>query len=377
MMNRFLEYLGRVWEWTRGLYRVLSLIRFNIVLGIICSFALYTSQGQDVLRALVEVEGWYLNGIPTFCFLLFTASFGWTAWYSAKVMFLFRFPIEMEQKASFQRVSLEAIKRHVTRGLGPVIMFMVSGSLIKAALSYDSISEITSLQLLGMAVICFGSSVLVLYIVYFRGERLNVNKWDKPENQGLTSFKDLPKVPRRWFFVASSASLIALPLFAYNSGIIGPLIGTAGILMLWATTLVSIGGALVYIGNQYRVPIIGVIVALAVLFSSFNDNHRVRQITDMRPYQIQQSEWFEYPKAIFNKLAAWTEVRTRAISPSHEPFEDYFEKWFTNLEKEWKRYQLHDENETVPIILISTEGGGIRAAYWTAAILTELQDQSK
>ena len=345
-MNNFLNWVGRVWAWLRGLYRVLSLIRFNIVLGVICSLVLYTSQGQDVLRALVEAEGWYLNGIPTLCFLLFTASFGWTAWYSAKVMFLFRFPIEMERDDSLNRESLEIIKRHVIRGIGPAIMFMVSGALIKAASSYKSMYEPTSLQLYGMALCCFVSGAGVLYIVYFRREWLHLHDWDKPENQQLTSFRELPTVPRRWFYVASIASLVSLVIFAYNSGVISPMIGTAGILMLWATSLVSIGGALVYIGNQYRIPIIGVIVALAIVFSSFNDNHRVRQTTHMRPYETQQHDWLTYPQALLQSLTMWTGgIRTRGLSPSPDPFETYFMAWFSELKASWKNYQLPPARE--------------------------------
>ncbi len=374
-MNKFLEWFGRVWAWMRGLYRVLSLIRFNIVLGTICSLVLFTSQGQDVLRAIVEAKGW-LNLIQTFCFLLFTASFGWTAWYSAKVMFLFKFPVEIEQDGALKRNSIETIKRHVARSLGPSIMFLVCAALITAARSYNSLWETTSLQLLGMALFCFGSGILVLYIVYFRREWLHLSDWDNPKNQNLTSFKELPKVPRRWFYFASSASLFALVIFAYNSGIIGPMIGTGGILMLWATSLVSIGGALVYIGNQYQVPIIGVFVVLAIFFSQYNDNHRVRQLKDMRPYENQEAEDYTFPYAIVNKLSGKMGVRSRAISQTEEPFEDYFEAWFSDLQKKWKSHQLHT-HEKVPIILVSTEGGGIRAAYWTAAVLAELQDRSE
>ncbi len=66
-VHKFLEGVQTCWESVRGVFQALILIRFNIVLGAICSLALYTGQGQDILRALVEVDPWYHNAIPKLC----------------------------------------------------------------------------------------------------------------------------------------------------------------------------------------------------------------------------------------------------------------------------------------------------------------------
>jgi hypothetical protein len=46
-----------------------------------------------------------------------------------------------------------------------------------------------------------------------------------------------------------------------------------------------------------------------------------------------------------------------------------FDRWFERLDREHPT-----PDGTHPVILVATEGGGIRAAYWTAAVLTSLTD---
>jgi hypothetical protein len=46
-----------------------------------------------------------------------------------------------------------------------------------------------------------------------------------------------------------------------------------------------------------------------------------------------------------------------------------FDQWFERLDREHPT-----ADGTHPVILVATEGGGIRAAYWTAAVLTSLTD---
>ena len=379
-IHQFFEKLKTKWEAIRGVFQALTLIRFNIILGAICSLALYTGQGQDILRALVEVEPWYHNAIPRLCFLIFTLLFALTAWYFARVMFAFQFPAEKNEQAFLSRVSIDRIKRRVTSWLGPLILFLVSGAIFKAAQSYKSLLEPASLQLVVMAIFLTVCGLGIVYAVYADKNWFNVGELDKPQYQHLISFWELPKITQRWFWAANLASVTAFILFSYQAGVIGPWIGTAGILMLWATTLVAIGGAFVYAGNYYRVPVVGLTLVLVMIFSLFNDNHRVRQTTEMRPYEEQRESWTQMPQAILTAMLDFTKgIIPRGISEPKDPFETYFTAWFEDLENTWRKgfHGLPGHDGPVPVVLVSTEGGGIRAAYWTAAVLAELQDRSE
>ena len=373
-----LDRLSGCWGQIRTVYYCFNLIRFNLLLGIICSVALYTGQGQDILRAMAEVEPWYGQSLAKLSFLAFTASFGWTAWYFARVMFLFRFPSESESAHSPESsASLQTVKKHTARFLGPVLFILISGSLVKAASSYDSWGHTGSLQLLAMAGILIGGALLTLYVAYWNNRPVFSDSLGALPYSSLSSFWDLPPVPRRWFLGAIVANLTALVVFSFQSGVIGPWIGTAGILMLWATSMVAIGGTFVYLGNMYRIPIIFFLLGMAATFAWFNDNHRVRQIATMRPYQEQQASWQQLPSALFDALRHMAQgIIPRGLSPTQDPLETYFVAWFEDLRDQWHK-GTHQPNSPVPVILVSAEGGGIRAAYWTAAVLTELEDRSR
>ena len=373
-----LDRLARKWNQIRTIYHCFNLIRFNLLLGIICSLALYTEQGQDILRAMVEVEPWYDNSLPKLLFLFFTASFGWTAWYFARVMFLFRFPGESEVDFYPEsHRSLQRVKTHIARFLGPVLFALISGTLLKAASSYESWWHGGAVQLLGMAGILFGGALLTLYVAYWKNRPVFNDSLGAIPYSSLTSIWDLPPVSRRWFGIAVTANLLALVVFSFESGVIGPWIGTAGILMLWATSMVAIGGAFVYVGNTYRIPIIGILLIMAVVFAWFNDNHRVRQVATMRPYQEQHAGWKQIPSSVFQSIIHMARgIMPRGLSSTNDPLESYFVSWFQELQNRWLKSHM-EPHTPIPVILISAEGGGIRAAFWTAAVLTELEDRSR
>ena len=372
------DLLSSWWKQIRAIYHCFNLIRFNIILGIICSMALYTGQGQDLLRSMVESESWYDDSLPKLSFLVFTASFCWTAWYFTRVMFLFRFPSEPNPNVSPEsHASLLTVKKHIARFLGPILFTLISGALLKAASSYESWLEAGSLQLLAMAGILAGGGLLTLYSAYWKNRAVFNDSLGGIAFSSLDSFWDLPPVPRRWFGTALVANLVALVLFSFESGVIGPWIGTTGILMLWATSMVAIGGAFVYVGNTFRIPIIGFLLVLMIICAWFNDNHHVRQIDTMRPYQEQQASLKQLPSALFDAMIRMAKgIIPRSLSPTNDPLESYFLSWFHELRNQWQESNSQP-HAPIPIILVSAEGGGIRAAYWTAAVLTELEDRSR
>ncbi|MCA9473212.1 MAG: hypothetical protein MRJ96_07130 [Nitrospirales bacterium] len=373
------SWLQRKWDAVRQVFRALTLIRFNIILGAACIFALHTDQGQDVLRALVEVDPWYRNALPKLSFLLFTLSFALTAWYFARVMFAFTFPSESGETPTHNAESFEGIKLLVTQWLGPIIIVMVMLALTKAAGSYESWTEAPSIQLIAMAVLLPILGIFVVLVIYPCLQHFHLYDRLEDKTQVISSLSDLPRGPRVWFLIAMIASVSSFFLFYIDHGSIGPWIGTAGILMLWATTLVAMGGGLVYLGNRYRVPVIGFIILWVIGWSLFNDNHRVRQTMTMRPYQEQQKSWTEMPKALLAAVFSYTKGIIPRGAKEEDPFEKYFLPWFKNLEQQWRagRHNLPGHDGPIPVILVSTEGGGIRAAYWTANVLAELQDRSQ
>jgi hypothetical protein len=109
--------------------------------------------------------------------------------------------------------------------------------------------------------------------------------------------------------------------------------GMGTILLLAASSWVVLGSFLVFLSARWQFPVIASLVVLAIIFSLWNDNHRIRTVP-ARPVQ-----------------------RDSVIAA--------FEKWHALVQKFPAPH---------PLYIVATEGGGIRAAYWTGIVLGGLQD---
>ena len=151
----------------------------------------------------------------------------------------------------------------------------------------------------------------------------------------------------RWAFACS----VGLGLAAFVAALYVPpagleLVGTAGIVMAAAASLAVTGALLAHYANRhYSVTLpylLAVLLLGAGLLARWNltDNHRVRQVTDGAGQERQDAT---RRPTLEEHLATWIEARGR------------------------------DDGRPVPLIVAVAQGGGIRAALWTALALGELQ----
>jgi hypothetical protein len=98
----------------------------------------------------------------------------------------------------------------------------------------------------------------------------------------------------------------------------------------------------IYFGKLIRLPILTPLLLLAFLFSYFdlNDNHEIRS--------------FKQP-----------------IQNAPQDFDQAFQKWW-NSRADKDSYK----DRPYPVFIITAEGGGITAGYFTATVLTAIQDRS-
>jgi hypothetical protein len=102
------------------LYQVLVLVRFSLLLGVICALImLLNDQAQEVLRLLGEDAGW-----PVVWFLLAGVLSAAVAWWSARVMFYFRFRNPASAPHVFHRV-----KEQLPRALGAAVLVLTALAL--------------------------------------------------------------------------------------------------------------------------------------------------------------------------------------------------------------------------------------------------------
>lgn len=87
--------------------------------------------------------------------------------------------------------------------------------------------------------------------------------------------------------------------------------------------------------HYFHAPLLLALIVLAGVFSFFNNNHQVRSITSVPNQRTELEQHF----------LQWAKSRTR-------------------------------NQDTFPVFLVASEGGGIRSAYWTSRVLSLAQEQN-
>jgi len=175
-------------------------------------------------------------------------------------------------------------------------------------------------------------------------------------------WQDSPSVGRRFIFAARRLAaldpiwqwliramiVLGLIVFLSFSNLhaveIPQWIGPVGIILLWGATVTAALFIMTYLSHLARIPFVTILVLSMAVFAGFNinNNHELRMVPNLDP--VTHLSTSETPPSV--SLVEWL--------ASRGDLEDY------------DRY---------PIFLIATEGGGIRAAYFTANVLAALQDR--
>jgi hypothetical protein len=319
--------LQRIWWMMRDLYRQLKPCRFSFIVALLAlPVFLCVAQGTEILRTVGEgMAGGQAYG-PRVCGF-FGSLIAWAvcSWYAARVLLYIDFPGANRgpSDASF-------VQRHVPRLLGIAPFLIVGGGFFSAATSYDSTSPTKSWMHL-FAALCV-ALVIVFYILLILRRR-----WiGEMQVRRARRMKDLGPATVIAVSIMLLASLLLFVVFAIDPVSIPQGLGMGTILFLAAASWVSVGSFLVYLGGRWQFPVITILVGFAVLFSLWNDNHYIRTVA---PQEVKRSDVIQS-----------------------------FRDWYTLAEKNDGAGVVH------PLFVVATEGGGIRAAYWTATVLGEVQD---
>ncbi len=323
------NWLQRLWWSIRDLYQELKPCRFSFIVALI-SWPVFLSvaQGTEILRAVGEGmanDQWYWPRVCGF----FGALFVWAlcSWYAARVLLYIKFPgpPRPEPYSKFA-------DKHVPRLLGVAPFLIVALGFFKAAVPYASETE-ARLRLHIFAVVCVALAILFYVFVILRRKMIGATA-----PRQVRHLKDLGMGTIVAVSIMLIASLLLFAVFAVDPASFPQWLGLGIILFLAAASWVSAGSLLVYLGGRWQFPVITILIVEGCLVSPWNDNHIIRTV----------------PRQDANRL-------------------DVIQSF-----KQW--YELAEKNDGAgaphPLFVVATEGGGIRAAYWTAVVLGELQDRN-
>jgi len=308
------------------------------------AFLLLASQGEDVARALAERRT--NDAISSQAFWFFAAVLAWSlsAWYWARTMLFLRLPgIETDGRAHWVRI-------WTPRLLGFLAPLGVAAAFYKAARGYALEEHPEVKQLLEFyGFWCAVGAVVFLVAVTARRRlaraayrKLQLGFLNLPhvheENYAALHLRELGVLTRSILVGTILTSILLFDLMVFRVQEVAPHLGSAAIVLLAAAGWIAVASALDYVGMRFHLPVFSALLATAVVFSLWNDNHAVRTLPEAQPAPRH---------GLRGTLTAWLERHALEIQ----------------------------EKGTAPFFVVDAEGGGIRAAYWTVTVLGEIQNR--
>ncbi len=309
-----------------GLFSIIILLAGAVIL-------LLVPQGKDAVLALAG-GGFWLRLFFGIAGVLWAVQI----WYWARTLFLFW---HVENRSSHHH---PGYIKTIPRVLGTLALLVVAAS----SFMMDKYSPGSAHFRLG---IIFLFLAVIFYIfVHKRRAVFKLEELDKVVDkvEGMrrgrsssgavdrSGFRDLPKGSRHALWTLTFLSLLPMILFLASPHLFC-LDGGAAVILLCFSIWVPAGSWILYSSHRTRIPWFTTIIICAAIFGMVNDNHHVR-VLDEKAEQITLKKRLD---VFLNNYPSKDDVQA----------------------------------EVQPLYIVIAEGGGIRAAFWTAVVLGHIQDR--
>lgn len=321
---RILEICSSCWLRLSRWYRLMVPLRF-VLLGLIAPTLAFkfTNQGVDAIRFMLESSTvpWARIASVTFATLIH-ASF---VWYWARLLLRIRFTGRPPAASALHFVEW------LPRVLG-ILSF--AGIMWAVASASDGIGDRISLAAT-IAICCLSAGAAVFLVAVITRRKWLVRRGESVTRQ-VSSSSLFPPATRRILRLSVAFWLVFLFVIIGSPVEFPRTLMAANIVLISCALWIPVGSFLVYLSEKLRLPLLSmvVILAAALSYSSLVDNHSIEGVPFPQGYQ------------------------RRSI-------EDEFRAWLSDRPSE----------ASLPVFVVAAEGGGIRAAYWTAGVLSSLQDR--
>ncbi len=350
---RCLKRIGQRIDWLPATFFVLKRMRFPLLFAIASIFALRTEQGQEVL---VNSFGSALQGLVFVVFCVLAAA---SVWYTSRLLlYTWNEDRMLERSARAQRWA-RALRRWLPGVLGASVM------LIPAA-GIWSVRERMSPALLvdprWFSAILMGLCIVFVLALLKRQKRLS-RVGLATDRTGL-SYRQLDRAAGLFFATMLAMNLLAIVLFAFFPLLPIHLGMGSGVVVMLATGLAIVTGSLVsHLSDESKLPILSGLFLAAIVFSFWNDNHQVTTIDDRDDPRL-------------------TDEDRRALSaPLGKSFDGYLDGKLKKAIAERATQCAGKPRDVcdprVPFVVVAAEGGGVRAAAWTALVLSKIDESAE
>lgn len=322
-------------RWTGDALWLAMLCGFPVVFVVVFAVALFSPQGQDLLRTLQEGR-MALDTRGLAAAYLATPLFAFSVWYSLRWLLT----------GHFLTVRLSLHPTHCVRIWTPRIAGTVVLVVASWSLQVSFPNEGLSAHALGFA----GLALAFLHFTWRRGRILAEISRRAPrlafapegrdpvtfQPSAFTSGKKLPAAPLRVMKGAAVTGLVVAIVFVISPISAPRFVGSAALLPLALTFMTFFAAMyLTWVPLSHGLPgLAPAVIGAVAVFGLVNDNHS-----------------------------------TRVVAPLGGP--DARE----TLEQRWSNWRAANGNPE-QYVVVAAEGGGIRAAYWTVSVLGALEERA-
>jgi hypothetical protein len=383
------SWLQRLWQSVRDVCRALGPARFSFFVALTgAATFLMVQQGTEILRGLAEPnpDTRHLDFERVLCFYVALLTWALHSWYWPRVLLNFHFPNVPALRPGSDTRAIHWFRLHGPRILGVLPVLTVATACFFVAprgYSESALGHPKSTLLLFGSLALLLAFLLYIFFIFRRRWLKQPLRTDLPQSiqsAGTTTssagafdavpyerLSSLRQDPGTWRAVLAFTlfAVFLLLLFLFQPVRAGLLIGSGAIVCLAATAAVCFGSILVLQAGRLGLPLVSMLLAWAMLCSLWNDNHRVRTVP---------AEAAGKTLSFSAKSALSPEQDTTAAVP---PVQQAFVAWHDAVEKAYPSVADGSLSAPRPVFIVATEGGGIRAAYWTALVLAALQDRSQ
>jgi hypothetical protein len=301
-------------------------------------FFVFVPQGHELLRVLIENSGDGGRGLCALT-LYFAASAALATgiWYAARILLTRRF-------VAPARLSADSVVLRAARAFFPELLALIA--LLPAILIGFLTGESLAFSAAGVGV----TLVVMVAIARSRGLLANVlhgtpEQAEPPRAAPTADARAvLPRQTKAVIAVWGALAAALLIAFSVSPVTLPRWFGSATIVLLALLGWTIFGSfVLVLWPKSYGWPSLAVLAPLLLIAvsSRTNDNHWPREAPETIP-----------------AADAARELR--------RPIAEHFDRWIGARKL---------EGGTYPVFIVAAEGGGLRAAYWTASVLGRLQDK--
>ncbi len=368
---KYRSILVNLLDWLRDLYSAACGVLTMLFLNSYLQMVILLAQALWLILALLLITYWPLSAMdqandafralvnekPNWAFFGHLTAFGFalTVWFCCRMLFI-RFKLKRLQErvnlnpgpGNLSDNALQQFTKWVPPLLGTTPLLIFAGGLDRAENSTGHILLVLFVLL------------TYFYVTYINNDFIIPGKQDYLSPQEYV-FKDL-RIQYRWANYSIGALTVVLFIaFAWYevNVVLTRIMGVIAVFFVAMSLWVFLAYLLTRLDYSYRVPISIVVLAILIFFWNTN-NHQI---------QTHPEGYFSKRQAdslgIGPHFARWVASRHDSIC-----------SWEQNPKNQWQAGDSAEHrSDRYPVYIIASEGGGLRAAYWTASVLGQLSQR--